>query len=102
MPAASAAALKSDALISAGDSVGATLATVLSLIAVREPEELALRPKAQLLVYPVADTTTHRASHRDFAEGYLLETPTLTWFYAHYGRTPADLADWRCSPLLDG
>lgn len=84
----------------AGDSVGATLATVLSLIAAREPEELALRPKAQLLVYPVTDASTQRASHRDFAEGYLLETPTLDWFYAHYGRTPADLADWRCSPLL--
>lgn len=84
----------------AGDSVGATLATVLSLIAVREPQELALKPKAQLLVYPVTDATTHRASHRDFAEGYLLETPTLDWFYAHYARTPQDLADWRCSPLL--
>jgi acetyl esterase len=84
----------------AGDSVGATLATVLSIIAVREPAELALKPKAQLLVYPVTDATTHRASHRDFAEGYLLETPTLNWFYAHYARTPADLADWRCSPLL--
>jgi acetyl esterase len=84
----------------AGDSVGATLATVLSIIAVREPAELALQPKAQLLVYPVTDATTHRASHRDFAEGFLLETPTLDWFYAHYARTPADLADWRCSPLL--
>ncbi|NUT76229.1 alpha/beta hydrolase [Pseudomonas sp. C1C7] len=84
----------------AGDSVGATLATVLSLIAVRQPEDLRLNPKAQLLVYPVTDATTHRASHRDFAEGYLLETPTLDWFYAHYARTPADLADWRCSPLL--
>lgn len=84
----------------AGDSVGATLATVLALIAVREPEALSLRPKAQVLVYPVTDATTHRASHRDFAEGYLLETPTLDWFYAHYARTPEDLADWRCSPLL--
>jgi acetyl esterase len=84
----------------AGDSVGATLATVLSIIAVREPQELALKPKAQLLVYPVTDATTHRASHRDFAEGYLLETPTLDWFYTHYARTPQDLADWRCSPLL--
>lgn len=84
----------------AGDSVGATLATVLSIMAVREPAELLLKPKAQVLVYPVTDATTQRASHRDFAEGYLLETPTLDWFYAHYGRTPADLADWRCSPLL--
>jgi acetyl esterase len=72
----------------------------LALIAVCDPEELALKPKAQLLVYPVTDATTHRASHRDFAEGYLLETRTLDWFYAYYGRTPADLADWRCSPLL--
>ena len=84
----------------AGDSVGATLATVLSIISVRDPQELALKPKAQLLAYPVTDTTTHRASHRDFAEGYLLETPTLDWFYTHYARTPQDLADWRCSPLL--
>jgi acetyl esterase len=84
----------------AGDSVGATLATVLSIIAVREPQELALKPKAQLLAYPVTDATTHRASHRDFTEGYLLETPTLDWFYAHYASAPQDLADWRCSPLL--
>ncbi len=84
----------------AGDSVGATLATVLSIMAVREPAELTLNPSAQVLVYPVTDATTQRASHRDFAEGYLLETPTLDWFYAHYSRTPADLADWRCSPLL--
>ncbi|ROM90936.1 alpha/beta hydrolase [Pseudomonas brassicacearum] len=84
----------------AGDSVGATLATVLSIIAVRDPAELALKPKAQALVYPVTDATIRRASHRDFAEGYLLETATLDWFYGHYGRTPEDLADWRCSPLL--
>ncbi|MHC8318541.1 alpha/beta hydrolase [Pseudomonas sp. LB3P31] len=84
----------------AGDSVGATLATVLSIIAVHDPAELQLKPKAQVLVYPVTDATTKRPSHRDFAEGYLLETPTLDWFYSHYSRTPADLADWRCAPLL--
>ncbi|MCY1508861.1 Acetyl esterase [compost metagenome] len=84
----------------AGDSVGASLATVLSIIAAREPQELALAPRAQVLVYPVTDATGKRASHHDFAEGYLLETATLDWFYQHYARTPADLADWRCSPLL--
>jgi len=96
------AALGLDAarVVLAGDSVGATLATVLAIMAVREPQEMQLQPKAQVLVYPVSDATTQRASHRDFAEGYLLETPTLDWFYAHYARTPADLADWRCSPLL--
>ncbi|QEY62657.1 alpha/beta hydrolase [Metapseudomonas lalkuanensis] len=84
----------------AGDSVGASLAAVLSIIAARQPHELPLAPKAQVLVYPVTDATRKRPSHRDFAEGYLLETATLDWFYAHYGRTPEDLADWRCSPLL--
>ena len=83
----------------AGDSVGASLATVLSIMAVREPEALKLVPKAQLLVYPVTDAVSKRASHRDFAENYLLETATLDWFYQHYARTPQDLADWRCSPL---
>lgn len=87
-------------VVFAGDSVGATLATVLSIMAVREPDELKLMPKAQLLVYPVTDATSKRASHRDFAEGYLLETATLDWFYQHYARTPQDLAHWRCSPLL--
>ncbi|MNR10780.1 Carboxylesterase NlhH [compost metagenome] len=53
-----------------------------------------------MLVYPVTDATGKRASHHDFAEGYLLETATLDWFYQHYARSPADLADWRCSPLL--
>jgi acetyl esterase len=83
----------------AGDSVGASLATVLSIIAARQPQQLALVPKAQVLVYPVTDATGKRPSHRDFAEGYLLETATLDWFYRHYGRTPEDLSDWRCSPL---
>lgn len=92
--------LDADRVALAGDSVGATLATVLSIMAVREPAELSLKPKAQVLLYPVTDATTKRASHRDFAEGYLLETPTLDWFYAHYARTAEDLADWRCSPLL--
>ncbi|SDI16672.1 acetyl esterase [Pseudomonas flavescens] len=86
----------------AGDSVGASLAAVLSIMAAREPQSLALRPRAQVLVYPVTDASSKRASHQDFAEGYLLETATLDWFYRHYARTPADLADWRCSPLLAG
>lgn len=84
----------------AGDSVGASLAAVLAIIAAREPQRLALRPRAQVLVYPVTDATCKRASHHDFAEGYLLETATLDWFYQYYARTPTDLADWRCSPLL--
>ncbi len=41
---------------------------------------------------------TH-ASHDRFAEGYLLTRPTMKWFYDHYLRGPADIDDWRASPL---
>jgi acetyl esterase len=41
---------------------------------------------------------TH-ASHDRFAEGYLLTRPTMKWFYEQYLREPADVDDWRPSPL---
>ncbi len=80
-----------------GDSVGATLATVLAITAAHQPELLALQPRAQLLFYPVAEASTTRASHARYGEGYLLETATLDWFYRHYAPSAAD--DWRVSPL---
>ncbi|MBV6290191.1 alpha/beta hydrolase [Pseudomonas aegrilactucae] len=84
----------------AGDSAGATLATVLAITAVKQPQALQLRPKAQLLFYPVTDTSRQRESHRRYAEDYLLETATLEWFYHHYSADPAQHLDWRVSPLL--
>lgn len=83
----------------AGDSVGATLATVLAAEAVITPEQQKLRPFAQLLFYPVTDISRQRDSHRRYAEGYLLETLTLEWFYQHYC-TAEQRLDWRASPLL--
>jgi acetyl esterase len=84
----------------AGDSVGATLATVLAITSVQHPEQLQLKPRAQLLFYPVTDASTQRASHRRYDEGFLLESETLQWFYRHYSTAPEQLADWRISPLL--
>ncbi|AUG07232.1 alpha/beta hydrolase [Pseudomonas sp. S09G 359] len=85
-------------LVVAGDSAGATLAAVLAITAANHPADIALTPVAQLLFYPVTDMTTERASHRTYAEGYLLESETLEWFYQHYGDTAAR-QDWRASPL---
>lgn len=82
----------------AGDSVGATLATSLALIAAHEPARIAIRPLCQLLFYPVTDMSRQRESHRLYAEGYLLETDTLEWFYSHY--CAAHRNDPRLSPLL--
>lgn len=84
----------------AGDSVGATLATVLAITAVKAPQQLAFKPWAQLLFYPVTDTSRQRDSHRHYAEDYLLETATLEWFYQHYCPNAQQRLDWRVSPLL--
>ncbi|MFF7109560.1 alpha/beta hydrolase [Pseudomonas sichuanensis] len=83
----------------AGDSVGATLATVMALIAQRQPADIALRPRAQALFYPVADAACQRPSHSRYAQGYLLESATLEWFYAQYCVAPEQRLDWRVSPL---
>lgn len=84
----------------AGDSAGGTLSTVLAILAVRDPQEVAIVPRAQVLLYPVTDGSCKRESHQRFAHGYLLETATMDWFYGHYTRTTADVQDWRLSPLL--
>lgn len=83
-----------------GDSVGATLATVLALQAARDPASLAITPCLQLLCYPVTDASTSSPSTELFGEGYLLESETLEWFYRHYANDAADRLDWRFSPLL--
>lgn len=97
---ASALQLDRQRVIFIGDSVGASLATVLTLTAVREPTQLNLRPCAQMLLYPVTDVSCERASHRQYAEGYLLETETLRWFYQQYLGARGAATDWRVSPLL--
>lgn len=83
-----------------GDSAGATLAAVLAIQAVHQPQTVAIAPVAQLLCYPVADASRRSSSMELFGEGYLLESDTLEWFYGLYARRPEDRDDWRFSPLL--
>jgi acetyl esterase len=64
-----------------GDSAGGNLAAVVALMA-RDLEGPALR--FQLLIYPVTDADFSRASYRENAEGYLLETKAMDWFWGHY------------------
>lgn len=80
----------------AGDSAGATLASVL---AAQLASEGGPQPRAQLLFYPATDATRRSESQELFAEGYLLETASLDWFYHHYAADLAQRHDWRCSPL---
>ncbi|NIE78211.1 alpha/beta hydrolase [Pantoea sp. Ap-967] len=83
----------------AGDSVGASLATVLAQQA-GLPGFEGIRPRLQLLCYPMTDASQRHVSRELFAEGYLLEDSTLEWFYDCHARQPEDRADPRFSPLL--
>jgi acetyl esterase len=77
-----------------GDSAGGTLAAVAAIHAAQAG--LALR--AQLLITPGTADNTHSASHHLFANGFLLDTATIQWFFDHYIDRHAR-SDWRYAPL---
>jgi acetyl esterase len=64
-----------------GDCAGGNLAAAVALMA-RERRGPALRH--QLLIYPVTDADFTRGSYRENAEGYLLTTKAMEWFWGHY------------------
>ena len=78
-----------------GDSAGGTLATVCAVLARDADLPLAL----QLLFYPGCAAHPDTASHRRFADGFVLSQADIAWFFGHYLRSPADRDDWRFAPL---
>ncbi len=80
-----------------GDSAGGNLAAVVAILA-RD----AGNPKLafQLLIYPATAPEPETASHRKFAEGYVLTRNTIGWFYKQYLRSPKDAKDFRYAPLV--
>ena len=80
----------------AGWSAGANLAAVVCQLA-RDAGGPAIA--GQLLVTPVTDCDLTRASYTDNAEGYMLTTALMTWFWDHYA-DPAERTDPKASPLL--
>ncbi|HTS54437.1 MAG TPA: alpha/beta hydrolase [Burkholderiales bacterium] len=80
-----------------GDSAGANLATVVSILARDEGGPgLAL----QLLIYPCTAPEPEMPSHRKFAEGYVLTRNNIVWFYKHYLSSRRDIKDFRFAPLV--
>jgi len=78
-----------------GDSAGGTLAAVAALHARDRGWPLAL----QLLVTPGTTAHADTASHRLFANGFLIDAATIEWFFEQTienGRR----TDWRFAPLL--
>ena len=80
-----------------GDSAGANLAAVVSLLA-RDAGNPKLR--LQSLVYPITDYGLVGDSYEKYATGYgILTRPAMEWFRDHYLRDPEDVKDWRASPM---
>ena len=78
-----------------GDSAGGTLAAVCAILARDAGLPLAL----QLLIYPGCAAQQETRSHHTFAHGFVLDEPSITWFFNQYIRSPADREDWRFAPL---
>ncbi len=94
-PGAAALGLDGSRLAVGGDSAGGTLAAVAALHA----RDVGLPLALQLLITP--GTTAHQdtPSHTLFANGFLLDTANVSWFFDHY----IDFhhrRDWRFAPLL--
>ncbi|HEX5988892.1 MAG TPA: alpha/beta hydrolase [Solirubrobacterales bacterium] len=79
-----------------GDSAGANLAAVASLLA--RDAGLPL-PKMQLLIYPVTVAGEELPSRRLFGEGFLLSRPDMDFFEDHYLPEGVDRGDPRVSIL---
>lgn len=76
----------------AGDSSGGNLAAV---VANRLPVV------AQLLMYPVVDSSFERPSYERFAVGHILTAATMRYFHHAYQANPALRADSGVSPLCE-
>lgn len=77
-----------------GDSAGGTLAAVNALHARDAGLPLAL----QLLIYPGTTDYQDTPSHTLYADGPIIDKPTIDWFFGNY-IDHADRSDWRFAPL---
>ena len=77
-----------------GDSAGGTLAAVCALHARDRGLKLAL----QLLITPGTTAHADTASHRLYANGFLLDAAVIDWFFEH-AIDRGQRGDWRFAPL---
>jgi acetyl esterase len=93
-----AAAVQADAdrMAVGGDSAGATLATVVTLMA---RDRGGPRIVLQVLIYPITDRNFETPSYRQNADGYMLTRALMMWFWDHYLPLENLAADPYVSPL---
>jgi len=94
----SAAAIRADAdrMAVGGDSAGATLATVVALMA-RDRGGPSIN--LQVLIYPITDRNFETSSYLQNADGYMLTRDLMIWFWNHYLTDEDSAADPYVSPL---
>lgn len=78
-----------------GDSAGGNLAAVA---AQRARDEGGPVLAAQVLIYPVIDANADTDSKRDFAEGYVISTADIDYFWNQYLNSPDEARDPRATP----
>lgn len=84
-----------DRMAVAGDSAGATLATV----AAHALRGSGVPLRHQLLLYPATDAACDSASHRELADTPMLGREMMRWFWRNYLPDAAAALDPRASPL---
>jgi acetyl esterase len=77
-----------------GDSAGGTLAAVCAIHA----RNIGLPLRAQILITPGTTAHADTASHKLFANGFLLDAANIEWFFNHY-INHRHRNDWRFAPL---
>ncbi len=91
-----------DRLAVAGSSAGGNLAAAAALMS-RDRGGPAIR--AQLLVYPVLDAACALPSYETFADGYIISTEEMRWYWSQYlpatgeGPRALRLSAYRSGPL---
>ena len=80
-----------------GDSAGANLATVVSLMARDRGTPV---PIQQTLIYPVTNHSLDTPSYRENATGFLLTRDAMRWFWNHYLASEGQGKEPYASPLL--
>jgi acetyl esterase len=56
-------------------------------------------PTFQMLIYPVIDHDFDRPSYQENADGYMLTTVSMRWFWEQYVNAAVDMADPLASPI---
>ncbi|MFW0786508.1 alpha/beta hydrolase [Gordonia sp. CPCC 206044] len=98
--------VRTDRIAVAGDSAGGNLSAVVAQQVSRKGGVSdrdgghAVMPCLQMLIYPVTDVSTKRASRHEFASGLFLTDEHMDWFLDHYVPDVEQRTDPRVSPLL--